>query len=210
MLIYFVQVSVLLLIVVKMSFIITLFAMAVYGALTVVGAINSNRLYNLAKEQAKKTKDLSNDLSGLQQNKKFFKTSLLNNKMITGIFSHIEGLTSNVKKHNLIAEMQRAMSLIITFGFLLSLMFFYKQLSLSQSVLLLILMVFLRIAPQFAALVASYSTLDTSIPMHQSLHERLESLRKNRESNGADSYKSYGKISVKDLSFSYPDGYKGF
>ena len=203
--IYSVQVFVFLFIAVTLSPIITLLALAIYGVLAVFSVLNSDYVRKLADVYNERFKKLSNDLSGLQQNKKFFKTSMLNEKQIKGIFRHVGDITKVTKGQNVHIEMQRTISLMVTFLFLISLMFFHKQLALSYSVLLLMLLIFLRIAPEFSRLSTAYASLDSNIPMYRSLHKRLNDLRRNKEENGSEPFDENGIIRFDDVSFSYPD-----
>lgn len=208
--IYTIQVLTLIFIAIKLSPAITLLALLVYGVLVIFSTLNSSYVLRLGEDYNEKYKKLANDLSGLQQNKKFFKTSLLNEKLIKEIFTHLKCITNVTIRQNVRIQMQSTVSLIITFLFLISLMFFYKQLSLSYSVLLLILLIFLRIAPEFAALSSAYASLDSNIPMHKSLHERLNELHNRVEENGTKKLNFCNLIRFKNVSFSYPDGSKVF
>lgn len=208
--IYTIQVLTLIFIAIRLSAAITLLALFVYGILVIFGTLNSSYVLRLSEDYNEKFKKLANDLSGMQQNKKFFKTSLLNEKLIKGIFTHLRDITRVTIRQNVRIQMQFTLSLIITSLFLISLMFFYKQLSLSYSVLLLILLIFLRISPEFATLSSAYANLDSNIPMHKSLHNRLNELHSRIEENGTEKFNFYNLIHFKNVSFSYPDGSKVF
>ncbi|MCA9408450.1 MAG: ABC transporter ATP-binding protein [Candidatus Omnitrophica bacterium] len=208
--IYLLQVGVLLFITVKLSFLITFLAVVVYGILAILSSLSSAAIHRLSEIYNDKYKKLANDLNGLQQNKKFFKTSLLNRKSVEGIFSHISDIAFNIKKQNIRIEMQRTLSLFVTFVFLISLMFFYKQLSLNYSTLLLVLLIFVRIAPQFSMLSAAFASLDSNIPIYCSLHKRLEEFHSNEEKNGSEGFQSSESINFDNVSYSYPNGNKVF
>lgn len=205
-LIHFAQVTILLFLAIKLAPFITLIALAAYGLLAVFIALNSTLAYRLAGIYNEKFKKLSNDLTGLQQNKKFFKTSLLNERLIKGIFMHLKDITKINKKENLYIQIQPMISLLFTFLFLITVMLFHRQLSLSYSVLFLFLLVFLKLAPQFSSLSVAYTTLNSNIPVHQSLHNRLKDLYGNEEENGSEEFNGDGIIRFEKVDFSYPDG----
>lgn len=208
--IYFVQVVILLVIVLKLSWFITLSALGVYGIISVLSVWNSNYVLKLADGYNEKYKYLSNDLYELQQNKKFFKTSLLNEKLIEGIFTHIDDIKKNTKKQNVRIQGQLLGGLLIAYTFLIILIGFHRQLSLSYSVLLLVLLIFAKLAPQFSALSAAYTALDGNIPMYKSLCDRMKILRDNEEKNGNKKFDSDSVIRFENVCFSYPDGSKVF
>jgi len=204
-LIHFTQVIILLSLAMTLAPFITLIAFASYGILAALIALNSSHAYKLAGIYNEKLKKLSNDLNGLQQNKKFFKTSLLNKRLIEGIFTHLRDISKVNKKENLYIEIQPMVSLLFTTSFLVIIMLFHNQLSLSYSAIFLFLLVFLKLAPQFSCLSYAYTTLDSNIPVYQSLHNRLKDLDDNREEDGAEEFKGDGMIEFKNVTFSYPN-----
>ncbi len=209
-LIHSVQVFTLLFVTIKLSPALTLLAMAVYAVLGILGSLNSSCVYRLSADYNEKNKTLANDLNGFQQNKKFFKTSLLNERLINGIFTHIKAIAKNIKRQNVHIEMQYTFILMVTLLFLISVIFFYKLLALSYSSLLLILLIFLKMSPHFAALSTAYITLDSNIPVYLSLRRRLDDLHDNEERNASKQFKTFEPISFKDVSFCYPNGNRVF
>ncbi|MFH1845953.1 MAG: ABC transporter ATP-binding protein/permease [Candidatus Omnitrophota bacterium] len=205
-LIYLIQVSVLLVVVMRMSLPVTLMAMGLYSILTGINLLNSSFVHKLASKQNLKSIKLSNDLTVLQQNKKFFKTALLNEKLIKAMFGLVDNVSRLIKKQNFHVELQHSWNLMFSFLFLAVLMYFHKQLSLGYSELLLILLIFLKLAPHFASLSTAYVALDTDIPVYRSLHERLDGLCGHEEENGGVEFNENDSITFRDVNFSYRDG----
>jgi len=204
--IYFVQTFILVLVAIKLSAVVTSFALLVYLVVSALSIMNSNRVRRLSGAFNEKFKELSNDLTELQRNKKFFKTSLLNEKIMKWTFDHVHDIAENTKRQNLLIETQSMISLSITSLFLITVLAFHSKLALDYSTLLVVLLVFLKIAPQFAALSSSYMVLDTYMPFYKSLHARLEELRVNTEENGAQRFSGTDTIRFKGVGFSYkPD-----
>jgi ABC-type multidrug transport system fused ATPase/permease subunit len=208
--IYFVQIAVLIAVAVKISLTVTLMAMAVYGVLGLVNILSSRRIRRLGEEHGQYFLRLSNSMTTLQQNKKFFKTSLLNDQLLKPVVHLIDGLANAIKTENFVVQSYQMGSTVFAFMFLFVLMFFHKELSLGYSDLLLILAVFSRIAPNFNLFALSYATLDSCIPMYESLQQRLEDLARHQEENGTQVFDKYGPIRFEKVRFAYPNGREVF
>lgn len=208
--IYLVQVLVLLGIAVKLSPGVTLLAVGVYSVIAVGNLLISKRIVKLATEYHRTFGKFSTDLVVLQQNKKFFKTSLLNEKMtgaIGGIISRIAQLT---KKETFLMELQRVFGMTVTFAFLLVVMYLHQPLGLGYSQLLVILFVFSRIAPNFSQLSTAFATLDSNIPAYVAVQRRLGELKAHQEPNGTAAAGSFETVCFRNVSFGYPNGKKVF
>ena len=204
--IYFIQVLVLLGIAVQLSFTVTVMATVIYAVIALGNMLISRRIIRTATEYHRTFSKLSNDLVVLQQNKKFFKTSLLNAKM-TGAISNIIGrIAFLTKRETFLMELQRIFGMTVTFVFLLGVMYFHAALALDYSALLVILFVFSRIAPNFSQLSTAFATLDSNIPAYESVHARLKSLAANQEANGSLAFLADAPIRFENVAFDYPNG----
>ncbi|MFA5059085.1 MAG: ABC transporter ATP-binding protein/permease [Candidatus Omnitrophota bacterium] len=202
----FVQVITFLGIAMKLSFIVTMTATVVYAFLLLVSALISNRVLKVAESYNENYKKLSNDIIGFQQNKKFFKASVLSGKLTDAISLIVGNLCRQIKRQSVLIEIQRSWSVLGTSLFLIGLLFFHQQLSLNYATLLLILFVFLRIAPQFVALSDIYAALDSNIPMHKSLQKHLRDLDEHKEKSGSKKFFCDQPIVFQDVHFAYPSG----
>ncbi len=204
--IYSIQMVVLLGIALKLSWAVTLTAAVVYGLIAVANTYISRFIIRAAEEYQQRYRGLANDLFMIQQNKKFFKTSLLNLRM-TGAVNGIVGRIAYLTKHeNNLIEFQRMMGMVIIFSFLLCVMYFHGRLGLNYSELLVILFIFSRIAPSFSQLSAAFATLDSNIPAYNSVQARLKDLDLNQETNGREVFSPEAPIRIEGVSFSYPNG----
>lgn len=203
----FIQIATFLLIALKLSFVITMFAVGVYLILSVLNALNSHHVFKLAKIHNQKLKKLSSDITGFQQNKKFFKASVLSGRLISAISTIVSDISRLVKKQFVHIELQRAWSMMSTSLLLILLILFHKQLSLNYATLLLVLFIFFRIAPQFAALSTIYAMLDSNIPMHESLQTHLRELAVHEEVNGSEPFNPDDPIRFENVNFAYPNGH---
>ncbi len=201
-----IQVIMLLLVALGLSVTVTLIAFVVYGLMMMMATTNAASVQRLAKDYNAHFKGLANDMAVLQQNRKFLKTALRHQGFINDIHKRIVTLKDNIIRQNIRIEGQQLLSLSLATCFLVGLMFFHDQLHLSYAVLLLVLFVFLRLAPQFAALSVAYATLDSNIPMHHSLKERINLLCQAVESSGPRLFDSTQDIRFSDVVFTYPGG----
>jgi len=189
---------------------VTVLALAVYGLLGLFCLYNSHFMQKISKVFDLEHKKLSNNLMVLQQNKKFLKTSMLNEKLTKDIDVHIEEIETITNKQNLLLQAQQSLWLIVTVMFLVGLMYFHQSISLEHSALMLTLVVFLRLSPQFTKLATAYTALDIYIPIHQSLKQSLKDLDKNEETNGLQRFPANQAIRFEDVGFQYPNGTEVF
>lgn len=208
--IYSVQVLVLMGIALKLSPLVTLLAAGVYSVIAVGNLVISKQIVRLATEYHRTFSKLSTDLVVLQQNKKFFKTSLLNEKMTGAIYSVIKRISVLTKKETFYMEFQRLFGMTVTFSFLLVVMFFHQTLGLEYSSLLVILFVFSRIAPNFSQLSTAFATLDSNIPAYEAVQARLKQLETHQEKSGKIKFESHQMIRFDRVSFVYPNGKRIF
>lgn len=208
--IYSIQVLVLLGIAVQLSWTVTVMATVIYAVIAVGNMFISRRIIRTATEYHRTFSKLSNDLVVLQQNKKFFKTSLLNAKMTGAINNIIGRIAFLTKRETSLMELQRIFGMTVTFVFLLVVMYFHASLALDYSALLVILFVFSRIAPNFSQLSTAFATLDSNIPAYESVHARLKSLAANQEANGSLVFSADAPIRFENVAFDYPNGKKIF
>jgi ATP-binding cassette subfamily C protein len=203
-----VQCFTLFLLAIRLSIMSVILALCVYGILMFVSLANARRIRFLNVDFNNLFKRLSNALSGLQQNKKFLKTSLLNSTFIHKIFADLDAIKNNQDREGLRIHFQTGWNFIVTFVFLISMIIFRNQLGLNYSSLFVLLLIFNRISPQFNMLSEAYSGLNARLPMHLSIKKRLKEMDDKREVNGADAFNGEDPIQFKNVSFIYPNGKK--
>ena len=79
-------------------------------------------------------------------------------------------------------------------------------LGLGFSELLVVLLVFMRLGPYFNNLFTAYLALNTQVPIHRSIEERLNNLEQNKEVYGNEIFHYDRPIKFNDVSFKYPEG----
>ncbi len=191
---------------IKLSLMSALLAMVIYALLGIINLLNSRRVAQLCDINNKGLSQLSKTIIGLQQNKKFLKTSLLNNAFIDKIFASLDNLYNRNRIVHLRTQFQQGWNFLFTFIFLITLILFHKLLAIDYFQLLLIVVVLNRLGPQFTALSAAFLAMNSHIPMHVSLMQRLDDLAANKELNGSDMFNGHEPIVFKEVNFAYPQG----
>ncbi len=204
--IYAIQILVFLIIAIKLSWVVTLIAMGVYIVLGILNIFNGRLIQSCSIKYQQQFGGLSNHLVVLQQAKKFLKTSLLNSKIVERIFMLVDDVANINKKETYLLERQHAWNQISMFSFLAGLMFFNVPLSLDYSQLVLTVVVFSRISPNFINLSMALSVLDSNIPAYEALQQHLADLKNHAEVNGNKPFDEDSAIRFCDVKFSYPNG----
>jgi ABC-type multidrug transport system fused ATPase/permease subunit len=107
---------------------------------------------------------------------------------------------------NLREQLQITWTFIFAFIFLISLLMFHKTLNIGFSELLVVLLVFQRLSPQFTSLFNSYLALNKDIPVYESIVNRLDEIEKHKELSGGSVFKFDKAICFKEVNFRYPTG----
>ncbi len=183
-----------------------LLAMVVYGALTVLNIRNANRIREATTTINTIFKKVASVMAGLQQNKKFLKTSLLNRSLVDRTISGIEGIKGGYERVGKRMQSQLGWNFSFMFGFLILLILFNDRLGLDYSSLIVLILVFHRLAPQVNNLSTAYSSLNNYLPMYESVRNRLDDLDANEEDNGTETFDGKSDIRFDHVHFSYPNG----
>ncbi len=199
----FFQVLILLFISAYISWQITILATSVYFFVGLLNVINASFINRLSHVLNRKFKDFSTDMMSFQHNKKFIKVALLSERFGDAFCTLIDEITRIRKRQMALFEWQRAWTVMSTSILLIVLIYFHKQFALSNSTLMLILFIFMRLAPQFAASSDLYANLDMSIPMHKSIKEHLASLEEHQEKNGDKEFTLGKDIRLEGIEFGY-------
>lgn len=197
------QVVILLFISAYISWQITVLAIGLYFFVGVLNIVNANLINRLSNTLNRKFKDFSSDMMSFQHNKKFIKVALLSERFADAFSVLISQITRIRKRQMGLFEGQRAWTMMSTSLLVILLIYFHKQFALNNSTLMLILFIFMRLAPQFVICSDLYANLDMSIPMHKSLKEHLASLEAHQEKNGYKEFALGGDIRLEGVEFGY-------
>jgi ATP-binding cassette subfamily C protein len=79
----------------------------------------------------------------------------------------------------------------------------HSYLNINLSELIILLLVFNRLAPQFSSLSSNYTRISERIPIHQSLNNRIIELKENKEVTGTKDFVFLKPIRFENVSFGY-------
>lgn len=204
--IHFIQVAFLLLISMKLSFTATFLAIVLFAVLSYVNSWNSKHVHDLAYSFNQMFKKVALSTSDILNNKKFIKASFLYDPLLRRVFNYID---ETVKSRKLTVWREQLQTFWVTLSsviFIIFLILFRNLLGLDFSELLVTLLVFQKIGPQFSSFSSAYLTLNAQIPIHRSLEQRLEELSNNKEKIGEKKFNYKDAISFDNVSFKYPEG----
>ncbi len=182
---------------------VVLVALGIYSVLMILNMRNAHAIRlktQIINDDFKKT---SNLLGGLQQNKKFLKASMLNDSLVQKVIAGFNGIYRNYKTVGLRMQLQQGWNFLVVFVFLVGIIFFSKSLNLNYSTLLVLLLVFNRLAPQFNTLSHSYASLNNYLPMYHSVKNRLGEMKIKSEITGTKDFDGQGNIRFENVLFSY-------
>jgi ABC-type multidrug transport system fused ATPase/permease subunit len=202
--IYLIQIIVFMFLAIKISTLITILAFIVYGVLFFINSYNTDSVQRLSKSFNEIFKKLSSSTANLLQNRKFFKSSLVHEGFMRRVSQYVDESARIMKIINLREQLQISWTFIFTFIFLISLLMFHKVLNIGFSELLVVLLVFQRLSPQFASLFNSYLALNKDIPANKSIVSRLNEIGRYEELSGERVFRFDKAIRFKEVYFSYP------
>jgi len=191
---------------IRMSVSCVIFAAVLYGGLMLLNLKNAHIIQRVTGINNEIFKKMAGLFNGIQQNKKFLKTSLLNESIVDRTVNSIESIRKNYQKIGLRLQMQQGWNFIVLFLFLVSLIVFHDRIGLDYSSLLVLILVFNRLAPQFNNLAGAYSSLNSYLPMYFSIKSRLKEMNENIEQSSTKHFDGRGDIRFEHVDFTYPNG----
>ncbi|MBT6671584.1 MAG: ABC transporter ATP-binding protein [Lentimicrobiaceae bacterium] len=201
--IYSIQAIVFLFVSIKLSLYVTLLAFLAYGVLFFFCSKNSHNVQWLSNQFNKTSQSLSCATAELLQNKKFFKSSNVHMGFMNKILGYVTETIRLMRLINLREELQKTATFLFTFSFLICLLMFHGVLGIGFSTLLVLLLVFQRMSPQFSLVFDNYLALNKHIPIYQSVVNRLEALKVNEEKHGGEIFRFEETIKSENVSFAY-------
>ena len=184
----------------------TLWVAGVFGLIMLINIVYADKINALSKSLNRSFISLSTFVSGLTQNRKFFKAT--DNH---GIFSNV--VLDKVKEvytinwHlTFLHGMLKTFTTMTSMAFLIAIFLFHSLLDINLSELVLLMFVFNRLAPQFSSLSGNYNRISERIPIHQSVNNRIIELKENKEVTGIKEFVRLKPIRFDDVSFGYNKG----
>jgi len=199
----FLQIIVYTIIALFLSFKLTVWASLFFGCIIIINFMLADRINILSKKSNDVYITLSSLISGLTKNKKFFKASMNYDTFINVVLNQVK------KRNKFIWKVTKWSGSIKTFTtmagvfFIIMLFLFHSYLNINLSELIILLLVFNRLAPQFSSLSVNYTRISERIPIHQSVNHRMVELKENKEVTGPMEFVPRKSIRFKDICFSY-------
>ena len=187
-----------------------LMAVFVYGLLMVINIHNARKVRDISSRINRSFMNASSVLNSFQRNKKFLKTSLLNQNIIEKIISRIDQINEGHKGVGTRLQIQKGCNFAVMFVYLVLLIVFRNFMGLEYASLVVLVLVFSRLSPQFSLVSDNYTQLNRHLPMYKSLTARLDQMEENLEKNGIKIFDGKGAIRFADVGFAYPNGYQVF
>ena len=187
------------------SFEITILASIFFLIIILFNIFFSTFINNISNQYNNLFIKLSQFNTNLILNKKYFKTTGVNSNYIQKIISNILILNKTNFLLTIFTEALRSSTSIASFIFLGTIFLLHDYLNFDFSSLLILILVFMRLAPQIQNLIAVYVKLNEVIPYHISVNKRLKDLNQNKEIFGSIKFNFDKSIEAKNLYFYYTE-----
>ena len=187
------------------SFKITLLASIFFSIIILFNIFFSKFINSISSQYNNLFIKLSQFNSNLILNKKFFKTTGTNSNYIQKIKSNILTLNKTNFLLTIFTEALRSTTSIASFIFLGTIFLLYDYLNFDFSSLLILILVFMRLAPQIQNLIAVYVKLNEVIPYHISVNNRLKELSQSKEIFGSLKFNFDKSIQAENIYFYYTE-----
>ena len=197
------QVFIYVFIVMFISIEITFSSLIFFLFLIIVNLFYSNKINYISKNANESFNNLSNKVSGLTQNKKLIKASQNYQSFFNLIFLQIDKLFGLKWKLNLLDGLLSGFTVIAGYFFIVTIFLIHNFIGLTFSELLILVLIFGRLAPQFYNLALNYARIAERMPIHQSIHSRILSMKNKKEITGETAYKKNSYILFDGVDFSY-------
>jgi len=198
-----IQIATYLAIALYMSVYSSLIALIVLSLLFLLNIFISEQIKTISFTRDRVQREFAEVTSSIQQNKKYIKSSSLNQSVISLYFKIVRKIILLARKIALRDQIQRAWIQCGVFIVLVLLIAFNKQLDLGYGALVVMLASFSRLLPSLTTLSAEYASFSAHLPVFQSLNEMMSTMSSSKESHGDKSYKRGSLIKFQNVSFSY-------
>jgi len=146
--------------------------------------------------------DLSSLISNINSNKKFFKCSDSHSFLNLALNKARLVNQSSWRLSSLIISLH-SFSVIAAMIFIVMIFMFYEHLGIDSTEIMILFLVFARLAPQFSLLSGNYVRISEKIPVHNSVEKRILLMKNSKESNGQKCYSSGDNIEFDQVTFKY-------
>ena len=168
-----------------------------------INLLYSEKLKKISDKFNNEFISLTSYISALIQNKKFFKTSKNYKSFMTEISEKISSVYKTDWQVNVLLSGLRAFTIMTGTAFLLIIFLTHRLFDIQFTELLVILLVFARLSPQFNSLVDNYNRIVERQPIYNSIKKRIKELNENVEKNGKEKFISGQATKFERVNCSY-------
>ena len=197
------QVVIYVMIALLLSATVTMWATVFFSGILLVNVKYADRINAISRKYNDAFISLSSLVSGLTQNKKFFKAS----KNYVPFMNIITGQVEKVYRINWALTIWdgalRTFTTMAGMAFLIMIFLFHSLWNINLSELIILLVVFNRLSPEFTRLAGNYTRISERIPIHESVNNRIRELKAEEELTGREDFVPGKTIRFDDVSFGY-------
>jgi ABC-type multidrug transport system fused ATPase/permease subunit len=198
----FLQVFVYIVISLIISVEVTLLAVVFFTMIFLINILFSNKVNRLSGRYNDSFISLSSLVGEIGLNKKFFKYSK-SSSFIGIILEEVGNVNTSSWRLNLLITLLSSFSIILGMLFVVSILLFHSEFDLKTAEIVILFLVFARLAPQFTNLAGNYIRISERLPVHKSVNNRIQSIEDNQEVFGRGEYGFKNEILFNSVNFSH-------
>jgi len=182
---------------------ITLWAAIFFGCILLINIKYADKINEMSKVWNQVSISLSSFISSLTRNKKFFKATSNYRYYIDIVLEKVKEANKRNWDLTLVGGILNTFTTMTGVFFIILIFLLHSYLNINLSELIILLLVFNQLAPQFSKLSGNYTRISQKIPIHQSANNRIKELKENMELTGTKDFVSLKPIRFDNVSFGY-------
>ena len=187
------------------SYKISTFVIFIFLTLFFINFFFSIQISKVSNLFNKKFLEISNNISSFTHNKKLFKSSHRFHKFVDKILYDIQ-ILRNYNFNLNIKELSASFILKILSLIIICIIFLnFKYFNISAPKLIILMVIFSRLHPQFSLLANEYNRLFERLPYFENLKKRSDLYLSNKEVSSGNKINDINKINLRDISFQYEE-----
>jgi ATP-binding cassette subfamily C protein len=199
----FFQVIVYISVALMISMNITLWSAGVFGCIMLINIYYADKISALSSSYNRSFISLSSFVSGLTQNRKYFKATGNHSIFTNVVLEKVKEVNTKNWQLALLDGILKTFTTMSGITFIIAVFLFHSFLNIKLSELIVLMLIFNRLAPMFSSLSGNYTRISERIPIHQSVNNRITELKDNKEVTGTYEFVPQKLISFEDVSFGY-------
>jgi len=199
----FFQVIVYISVALMISMNITLWSAGVFGCIMLINIYYADKISALSSSYNRSFISLSSFVSGLTQNRKYFKATGNHSIFTNVVLEKVKEVNTKNWQLALLDGILKTFTTMSGITFIIAVFIFHSFLNIKLSELIVLMLIFNRLAPTFSRLSGNYTRISERIPIHQSVNNRITELKDNKEVTGTYEFVPQELIYFEDVSFGY-------